>query len=295
MSKREIICRNEDDVEIRFSYEEEAEYFLESLEGFTSITNKVATSENTTIDGSTYQGSVTSQRNLVITCSMDNDYQNRRNQLYKCFKPKATGTLTFIEDDEKRVIDYKVENVDVDEKGVIRYGTLSLICPDPFFKDLEDLTVTMAGWEADFEFEHEFLADEEGGEELGHRSAEITKVIENDSAADNIGIRVDIEATGAVVNPAVYHQEQGEHIRIGTDANPFTMQSGDILRITTGTNEKDVVLVRGETKTSVNEYLDEESEFIQLVHGPNTITYAADAGRDYMNVTIIYRYRYLGV
>ena len=73
------------------------------------------------------------------------------------------------------------------------------------------------------------------------------------------------------------------------------MQSGDILRITTGTNEKDVVLVRGETKTSVNEYLDEESEFIQLVHGPNTITYAADAGRDYMNVTIIYRYRYLGV
>ena len=50
----------------------------------------------------------------------------------------------------------------------------------------------------------------------------------------------------------------------------------------------------GETK-KINEYLDEESEFIQLVHGRNTFIYDADGGEDYLNVTITYRFRYLGV
>lgn len=304
MSKREIICKNEDNVEIRFSYDEDAAFFLESLDGFTSVTNKVTTSENTMIDGSTYQGSVTSQRNLVITCSMDDEYQERRNQLYKCFKPKATGTLTFIEDEERRVINYKVESVDIDEKGVVRYGTISLICPDPFFKDEQDISVSMAGWDANFEFiyddeydeyVHEFVLAEDDGEEIETRIAEITKEIDNDSAADNIGIEILIEAIGPVTNPAIYHQEEGIHIKVGTTASPLNMKAGDAVRITTGTNEKDVYFIRDGKETSINEYLDEESEFIQLVHGPNTFTYAADAGRDYMNVTIIYRLRYLGV
>jgi DNA-binding LytR/AlgR family response regulator len=60
-------------------------------------------------------------------------------------------------------------------------------------------------------------------------------------------------------------------------------------------SKKNVYLIQGATETAINEYLDEESEFIQLVHGKNTFTYAADAGRDYMNVAITYRLRYLGV
>ena len=100
---------------------------------------------------------------------------------------------------------------------------------------------------------------------------------------------------GAVTNPAIYHTEQDLYIKIGTQNNPLSIGRGDILRITTGTNEKAVYLVQGEQETEINEYLDEGSDFIQLVHGKNTFTYAADSGRDYMNVTITYRFRYLGV
>lgn len=49
------------------------------------------------------------------------------------------------------------------------------------------------------------------------------------------------------------------------------------------------------TKKEINEYLDEDSDFIQLQHGTNTIRYTADAGEDYLNVTVSYRFRYLGV
>lgn len=291
MSKK-IICKNEDNVQIEFSYQDDAEFFLISCDGIYSVSNNVVTSENTMTDGSTYQGSTTKERNIVITAEFDDDYQSRRDFLYKSFKPKSPGTFFYYENEEQRQIDYYVESVEIDEAGVCRNVVISLKCPDPFFEDPADTTVTMAGWEPCFEFVHEFTDELE---EFGVRIAELVKDIENDSAADYIGIEVIMEALGAVRNPVLYHTQQDIHIQIGTDDYPFDMEPGDIVRITTGTNEKNVYLEKGGTIRKINEYLEEESEFIQLIHGSNTFIYDATSGVDYLNVTIKYRFRYLGV
>lgn len=292
---RVIYCKNENDVEVKFSYDEDALFFLNKITGITSVKKKVATSENTMVDGSTKQGSVTTQKNIVITVEIDantsEEHQRRRDLLYSCFA--TDGTMTVEEGEVRRVIDYTVEDIDVEaEGGPERFGTISLICCDPMFKDEQDIVVTMAGWDSGFEYIHEWI---EEGEEYGSRKAEISKTIENDSAVAYIGIEINITSSGSVINPAIYHIEEGEFIQIGTEVNPFEMISGDRLRITTGTNEKDVILIRAGEETNVNEYLAEQSEFIQLIHGKNTLTYAADAGRDYMDVEIRYRQRYLGV
>lgn len=289
---KRIICRNENDIEVEFNYNEDADFFLVSLEGVYSISNNVVTSENTMTDGSTYQGSTTKQRNIVITAFIDGDYQKRRDLLYKCFKPKSTGNFTYIEDDEKRTIEYKVEEIDIAETGVIRNVVISLICPDPFFKDLNDIIVTMAGWKRSFSWPHEFKAEKEP---FGERIAEIIKTVENDSAADNIGIEILMQASGAVTNPALYHVEQDEHIKVGTTDHPLQLAAGEAVKITTGTNNKNVYLISNGQETKINEYLDEDSEFIQLTSGSNTFKYDADAGINYLNVTISYRFRYLGV
>lgn len=289
---KRIICRNENDIEVEFNYNEDADFFLVSLEGVYSVSNNVVTSENTMTDGSTYQGSTTKQRNIVITAFIDGDYQKRRDLLYKCFKPKSTGSFTYIEGDEKRTIDYKVEEIDIAETGVIRNVVISLICPDPFFKDLNDIVVTMAGWKRSFTWPHEFAAAKEP---FGERIAEIIKTVENDSAADNIGIEILMQASGAVTNPALYHVEQDEHIKVGTADHALQLAAGEAVKITTGTNNKNVYLISNGQETKINEYLDEDSEFIQLTSGSNTFKYDADAGINYLNVTISYRFRYLGV
>lgn len=291
MSKR-IVCKNEDNIQIEFSYDEEAEFFLISCDGIYSVSNNVATSENTMTDGSTYQGSTVKQKNIVITAEIDSDYQLRRDFLYKTFKPESLGTFYYYENEEQRKIDYRVEGMEIDEKGVCRNAVISLICTDPFFEDLEDTTIMMAGWEPCFEFEHEFTDELE---EFGIRVAELVKKIENHSAANYIGIEVIIEALGAVRNPVLYHMEQNIHIQIGTSEIPFDMELGDVVRITTGTNKKNVYLEKDGVTTKINGYLEEESEFIQLIRGSNTLIYDADQGVDYMNVEIRYRFRYLGV
>ncbi len=90
---------------------------------------------------------------------MERDYQANRDLLYKCFKPKSTGLFTYMEGSETRVIDYKVEGIDIDEAGVVRNFSISLLCPDPFFRDLEDISVSMASWTGLFEWPHEFLEE----------------------------------------------------------------------------------------------------------------------------------------
>ena len=221
MAKR-IICRNEDGVQVEFNYSFEP-FFLVSVDGIYTVSNNVVTSENTMVDGSTYQGSTTKQRNIVITAQMERDYQANRDLLYKCFKPKSTGLFTYMEGNETRVIDYKVEGIDIDEAGVVRNFSISLLCPDPFFRDLEDISVSMASWTGLFEWPHEFLEEKEP---FAERTAEVLKEIENDSAADNIGITVTLEAEGPVINPAVYHAESGEFIKIGNEVRSFSINAG---------------------------------------------------------------------
>ena len=129
------------------------------------------------------------------------------------------------------------------------------------------------------------------------RSLELEKLktIDNTSAADNIGITVVITASGPVVNPSIYHVEEGESITVGTSGKKMEMTAGDKLVITTETNNKHAYLIRGGVQKEVNEYLSEDSEFIQLQHGSNTLGYLAESGDDYMTVEVSYRYRYLGV
>lgn len=290
---REIICTNEDNVSTLLT-DKFLPWLLQSAEGLYEVSNTVTRSPNTMTDGSTHQGSVTAERNIVLIMRdrPDSDHRANRELLYSIFKPKSEGTFIYREDGITRSIGYYVERVYIDSEKRSRMATVSLICPDPFFKAMEDTVVRMAGWSALFEWQHEFI---DGGEEFGARNDERLKEIDNSSAADNIGVTITLDAQGPVTNPTVYHVEQGTEIALGTENNPLYLVTGDKLIITTHTNNKHVYLIHEGVKTEINEYLTEESEFIQLQHGINTFGYGASAGIAYISVTISYRYQYLGV
>lgn len=299
---RRIICTNENKIAVEFNYDF-APFFLKSVEGIYGISANVTTSENTTVDGSTYQGSTVKERNIVITAQMDGNYKENRDFLYRVFKLKSAGIFTYIEDGDTKQIDYMVEDIDIGEDGIVRDIVVSLVCPDPFFRDLKDIEVKMAAWIDGLEFP---VCLPEEGIEFGYRQADLVKEIGNDTGADNIGIMAVIRADGAIKKPAIHHSETGEYMKL-----EISLERGQAVIITTGQNKKktwlledvgqDEISEKGyealieEKGTNINEYISEGSEFIQLQHGINTITYAADSGLDYMNVSIFYRLLYLGV
>lgn len=287
---RTITCANNEGMVVHFG-SKFAPFLLADADGLYGIKNKVSMSDNTMTDGATYQGSVAQKRNIVLTLKDKPNHRLNRYELYQLFPQGTKGTLTYSEDKVERVIDYYVESVTVDSIKSVRTATVSLLCPDPYFSATTDQELTMAGWEAGFEFIHEFSAE---GEELGIRIQERLKTIENTSGAKGIGLTIEIYANGEVTNPSITHVETGDFIKVGTSSNPMTLVNGDVLVITTHTNNKKVRLTHNGSTVEVNEYLDEQSEFIQLQAGLNTIGYNADSGDSNMTVKLSYREKYLG-
>lgn len=297
MSDIKVVCTSDKNVSLTFTWDDFTPFHLVDIEGIYGIESNVVTSENTTTDGSTYQGATAKERNIVITVEMDSNYKENRNLLYRTFPIKRTGTMQYIEDGEAKAIEYEVESVIPGATtGVVRDYTISLKCTDPYFKDLADIEVVMASWVSDFYFPACFP---EEGRIFGHREADLVKEIENESGADNIGIVVIFRADGAVKNPAIYHTESGEFTKVGYSDNDFIMSSGQYVIINTYTGKKNAYLLDGVTQaeienhkdnygvidwdtviekygTVINEYLDEDGEFIQLQDGTNTLTYTAD-------------------
>lgn len=288
---RSITCSNNDGVQVTFGERGPSPFLLVEAEGCYSVDNTVTISENTMSDGGAYQGSVAKIRNIVLTLRdyLDNVYN--RNLLNALFKSGEEGTLVFSEYPNERKINYYVESISSSGEYGSRTYQISLLCPDPFFYAMSDVTVYMAGWIPNFEFIHEF---NEEGEEFGYRSNTRLQTITNENAADSIGMEIIIYAAGEVVNPSVIRVESDERLTLGTVARQFVMEAGDQIRITTADNNKHVYLIRNGVETEVNEYLTEDSVFIQLMRGTNSIGYDAGSGSDAMEVQITYRMKYTG-
>lgn len=291
-SDRKIRCTNEDGFFLEFDETEFSPFFLAGIDGIYTAKNKVYISENSMIDGAVYQGSVSEYRNIVLHLidKSEGDYPENRDALNRLFKEKAPGTLVFWEGTaEPRKIEYYVESVDSDEKYMPRKHTVSLICPDPFFYDVEGSDESMASWVSAFEFPFESTS---AGFEFGYQSNEKIRTIQNDIAEDNIGIVITITCMGAVLNPSITHIETGDRISIGHSGKPFEISTGDVVVITTATGNKHVTLTHNGVTSEVNHYLTEDSVFVQLMRGSNSFGFNADAGLNNLSISISYTFKY---
>ena len=289
-SNRTIRCTNEDGFYIDFAESGFGPFLLKEAEGLYDVKNTVYMSENSMIDGATYQGSVAKFRNIILHLTDTENYLENRDMLNRLFKEKARGTLVYQEaDTDPRKIEYVVESLTSTGEDPYREHEISLICPDPFFYDIEVHSESMASWHDAFEFPFEPTST---GFEFGHRINERIKTITNDYAEDGMGMTITITCSGSVTNPSVTRIESNESLEIGHSGKPFNMIYGDVVTITTAAGNKHVTLTRDGVTTEINHYLTEDSVFIQLMRGQNSIGFAADSGENNVTVEVGYQFKY---
>lgn len=266
---------------------------IESIEGIYAFTGEVLTSPYSQTNGDRYKNSRVLKRNIVVMGKIFDDFWENRQLMYRVFRTGSLGKFCYTEPDRSnRYADYYVESVEIDQDPFRGQYQISLICPDPFFYAADAEHVDLASWVSDFEFIHEFVAE---GEEIGHRETSMIKEIQNLNGVDGIGMKIVLTASGSVTNPYVYSYDTGDQIKIGTEANPYTLTSTKRVEIDTTTGKKNIVQIENNIETRINEYLDPESTFFQLGAGVNTIGYNAAEGSAFLNVHIEYKMRFLGV
>jgi len=277
-------------VEIAYSFP----YFLKQLLGADGIDADITKVKGVGQDGSTVTNVNLADRELRVLASIKGDTKEEiakhRAKLLQVFNPKVKGWLQYEYGDTKRRIRCQVEKAPVFSKQnrSFKYQDflIDLLCPNPFWQDVERIKAEIAIWRGALEFPLE-LAEE--GIEVGFREPSLIMNIFNPGDVP-CGMEIRFKALATVVNPLLFNVNTREYLKINK-----TMTASEVIVVTTHFGGKRVESHLNGVVTNAFNWLDLSSTFLQLDPGYNLLRYDAEEGLDNLEVDIYFTSQYLGV
>lgn len=279
------------------------QFGITKIIGLEASEYSISTSENALVDGSTVDGKRILKRPITINATARDTKNNMltREQLIAFFNPKYTGKMTVDRNGKQRNIEFELEGFVIsDEKTVDQEVSFvaDLICPDPYFKNVDNFGQNMAGktrlfafpWRiakkkyADVPAPYKYFGRPWMG--MSYRTLKQEVSLSNDGDVETSVIIQFIASRGSVSNPKITNVKTGEYMRVVCE-----MEEGDVLEIDTDDRNQTIEL----NGVNVYQKIDKRSQPFKLSKGDNYLEY--DADRDYTNldVKLFYTPLYLGV
>lgn len=264
------------------------------VDGIAGVTNVVYSTNSMGQHGDTYVGQRIEARDIDIvghinTRDKQQAYELRR-QLLKVFNPELSGTLTYEFGGFKRVINCRLHGEPkLPRKEVLIEFAIPLDCLNPFWREEYEQREDIASWVAAWEFPCEIEQDNAQSMIFGYRAESVIVNCYNEGDVST-GMRIRFTALGTVTNPILLNVDTNEFIKLNV-----TMQTGDVIEVSTKYGSKGATLIRDGQKTDYFRYVDVDSTFMQLAIEDNNFRYDAESGVNSMEVSIFYDKEYLGV
>lgn len=279
------------------------EFSINEITGIESSDIEISMSDNALVDGSTVDGKRIKSRPIHIVMTLMDDKNNpvNRQRIIKFFNPKYTGKLIIDNMGTERNIQYELEGWTFKKQTNLNTRLqvlVDLICPNPYFKNMDNFGKNMANITALFAFPWRSTIRKEyetpdpykgftlGGWTTGYRTLKKAVELANDGDVPT-GVQIQfIAARGPATNPKIELVGSGKFIRVMVD-----MEKGDVLLIDTDQRNQIIEL------NGVNCYqkIDRRSENFQLEVGDNYLEYDADENYTNLDVNLYYTPVYLGV
>ena len=261
-------------------------YAVYKIEGLNPPQASINSSVNATTDGMVINSTRIENRNIVIYMTIEGDVEANRINLYKYFPVKKTVTLYFSHDSRDVYIKGVVELIECDLFSNKQVAQISIICPKPYFKDVDTLITSFSDVTSLFEFP---FAIDKSGTEISTAVKHTRKKIINSGDIET-GAIIEIYAIGTVVNPVIYNTLERTNMSFN-----ITMQPSDKIVINTNAGEKSITLVRNGISTNALGYMRKDSTWFSLTAGDNAFAYDCDSGSENLQVTFTTTVLYLGV
>ena len=240
-----------------------------SVDGLTPASATINTSGAGIADGTFYNSSYVNQRNVVLTIVPEGDAEQGRLTLWKYFKPKYVCRLFFQTNMRSVYIDGYVENIEgTPYENKARYQ-VSIICPNPFFIDTNQLVVSGSVTTGSFTFP---VTIPESGVMFGNVADSSSVNVEN-LGEETTGVVMKLIATGNVVQPTIYNTTTRETFTLSVE-----MIEGDSIVIDTRRGRKSVTLYRGGIATNIINSMLQGSQWFTIQQGDNLFTYTCAYG-----------------
>lgn len=261
-------------------------YTVYKIDGLQPPAVTINSSKKSTSDGSTINNVSVESRNIVIYMTINGDIEKNRINLYKYFPLKQTITLYFKNESRDVEIDGTVEIIECDLFASKQVAQISLICPQPYFKDVDKLISYFSDVSNLFEIP---FSISKNGVEFSCISTNIRKSIVNTGDVTS-GVLIRLYAIGTVVKPIIYDVFNRTHIALN-----YTMEANDEIVINTNIGEKSITLIRNGISYNAMGYMTPDSKWLTLAQGDNVFTYDTESGSSNLQISFTTSVLYGGV
>lgn len=260
----------------------ESEYQVVSIEGLNPPNAQINTSKIAGLDGSKFNSSSLNERNLVITIKLNGNIEQNRINFYSFFRSKEWIKFYYKNDSREVYIEGYVESVACGLFTNNETMQISILCPNPYFKGMDEIIDDISKSIAAFEFP--FAIDVTDPIEFSTiDTSKITRV-DNDSESET-GVIIDIDVLGNCNKIQLNNISTGEIFTLN-----YEFLESDKITIDTNKGSKSVSLIRNATKINLFGALVKNSTFFQLNIGDNYFSYLVDNGTNEDAIHILFKH-----
>ena len=226
-------------------------------------------------DGSRYNSGRLNPRNIVIYLHIHSPVEQNRLNLYNYFRGNTKVRIYYKNDSLDVCIDGYVETSEIDLFTMSETAQISIICPDPYWRETTTTEISFSNVVSNFKFPFSIAA---AGIPFSTVHSSSTVMIPDVHVQK--GFVIEFHArTNQILNPRIINRTTQQFF--GVD---FDMNVGDVIRINTQRGQKSVTLIRGGTETNILNSMTNGSNWLQLAIGTNILTYECAVGAENLSV-----------
>lgn len=267
----------------------EAQYQVINIEGLNPAPAQINTTPVANRDGALFNSSRLDVKNIVITIRINGDVERNRLRLYDYFPTKERVTIYYSNDTRDVFIEGYVENLECDLFNISELAQISVLCPDPYFQNINEIVTDISNTIALFHFP--FAIDYDDPVPISeYEDSRITNVYNEGSS--ETGVIIDILAKSDFYSITIQNVQTGDGLTLD-----YAFLTNDEIIINTNKGHKSVSLIRSGQSTNIFTAVRRDSVFFQLKAGDNLFGYVVNGDLQNKDVNIRFTRRtiYRGV
>lgn len=268
---------------------DEANYQILNIEGLNPPQAQVNFTNIAGMDGAKFNSAKLQTRELVITIKINGNAEANRLRLYQVFPTKEQVTFYYSNSTRDVFIKGYVNSCEVNPFSRSEQMQISIICPQPYFKDMNEIITDISDITALFEFPFSINLNEPIPFSA-FKSGKISTVFNTSDVQTGVMIQIDISSS--VNDIRIVNTVTGDFFELN-----YAFQAGDRVTINTNSGEKSVQLLRNGETLNIFSAIVTGSTFLQLEPGINSLGYRVDNGANdqYANIFFSFYSMYRGV
>lgn len=262
----------------------ESVYQVIDITGLNPPAAQINTTTIVGLDGAVFNSSKLQTRNLVLTIKINGNVEQNRLLLYNYFKTKDWCKFYYSNSSLNVSIEGYVENVECDLFTNNELAQISILCPYPYFRSLNEILTDSSNSLPQFVFPFSI------------NIGEPVIISTLDSETDGISVYNGSESeTGTVVQIDVLQAASSIEIKNTSTGDDFEINysflADDLIIINTNKGQKSITLIRAGVISNIFSALQPGSVFFQLSPGVNNFDFLVSGSAANNNdITITFKY-----